>query len=272
MVIVDSHGNEDNFILPVDPKGTNGIDSKGNPMIVLRQPIKPLPAKMSGVQTVNHSAQTDAMIGAMLTQGQWYFQGRSWANTRIFRPDGTFYTQHRPGEGGTWKIIDGMVVLSFQSSETSENLLMLPIDPQLTIGQDPEGIPILVYQQPLSEVESTPAPASVRPAKSQVAKNDPRAGKNSRRALRHHQSRRRLPGHSGLLWHEESRGCPRAVAHAGRLPSFAINSWREEGSLPWMRPMAWAGLVSFLSWMPRRRESSDSKWSSARLLGGFASR
>jgi hypothetical protein len=170
MVVVDSHGKQDNFILPVDPKGTNGVDSKGNPMIVLRQPIKPLPPKMGDVQTVNHSTQTDAMIGATLTQGQWHFQGRSWANTRVFRPDGTFYTQQRPGEGGTWKIIDGIVVLSFKSSE---NLLMLPIDTQLTIGQDPEGIPILVFQEPLSESEPTPAPTPIRPAKPQIARTTP---------------------------------------------------------------------------------------------------
>lgn len=180
-VIVDSKGKQDNFFLPVKIDGTVGIDSKGIPFVAFQQPLKPLPAKMIGSGSRNNSAQTDETIKAILFEGQWFFQGRSWANVRVFRPDGTFFTQNRPGEGGTWKIIDGMVVISIKAT-SNENQLMFPIDPQLTIGQDPEGIPIIIFQQPLSQPTPTPTPppalanGSPRPAGSPLPKSPATAG------------------------------------------------------------------------------------------------
>ncbi|HWB59129.1 MAG TPA: hypothetical protein VG733_06545, partial [Chthoniobacteraceae bacterium] len=146
---------DDKLILPVDPKGTIGIDAHGLPFVAVHQPL-PNPAppeKMADRNIVNTSAQTDAAIKELLVKGQWRFQGESWENVRVFKPDGTFYTQRRAGEGGTWKIISGMVVLSFKSTE---NTILLPVDPEGTVGKDSELRPMIVFQEPLDPTAPVP--------------------------------------------------------------------------------------------------------------------
>src|SRR5882757_408715 len=82
-------------------------------------------------------AQTDAEAATLLTTGQWWFKGASWGNFRTFLPDGTFHARQKIG---TWKIADGMVVLTFPDHVDK---LILPLDPKGTKGIDANGLPLM---------------------------------------------------------------------------------------------------------------------------------
>jgi len=136
------------FLLPLNPAGTKGTDSKGHPEIMFRvgQETAPAPTEQpsaspaAGQGTPSPSAspahaQTEQEAAALLTTGEWTVH----KHPRIFSPDGTFSTPNFTSTG-TWSIGHGQLTVVFPGSQNTYRF-SLPLDPAGTNGVDGNGIP-----------------------------------------------------------------------------------------------------------------------------------
>jgi len=146
LTFADKH--KDTMTLPLDPKGTRGSSSSGEPMTCVLvnvppksalAPITPIPLGATGELT----EQEKAAAVAQLVSGPWKVAGterEGWSRVRVFNKTGTFQTQGQAGEYGLWKFSGRTVVMSFQDGH--KDTIKLPLDPKGTPGTDAPGNPI----------------------------------------------------------------------------------------------------------------------------------
>lgn len=140
----DAH--KETLSLPIDPRGTTGLDKNGIPVAAIATP-PPGPPAMVDMQAT----------AALLASGPWRIKGGWWATIRNFTKDGGFTTPGNGGETGTWKIANNMVILTFPDGHN--DTFNLPLDAKVTYGADRNGAPTVANLQDLvAEKNAKPVP------------------------------------------------------------------------------------------------------------------
>ncbi|HWB60357.1 MAG TPA: serine/threonine-protein kinase, partial [Chthoniobacteraceae bacterium] len=162
------NGNRDAFLLPMDAKGTLGVDTHGFPCIAYL--LGPAPAARPGATpspaptTANIPEETTT---SLLVSGPWRMWGKNWSARRTFRSDGSFFSDNDSSSArGKWKITGGSVELSFEDGH--KDILQLPLNPAGTRGvggADSLGyVAFLVDSKGINPVSQVVAPGTPQEA------------------------------------------------------------------------------------------------------------
>jgi hypothetical protein len=150
--------------LPLDPKGTSGLDGWGDELTATLQegatPIAtptPVPTGLDALQTAPATPAQSSIV-AVLTARKWHFAGTNWADDRTFAANGTVTVENgRTASGpGRWQIVGGQLVMTFSDHR---EILALPLDPKGTKGADSLGHAFAATQE-VAAATPTPAPSS----------------------------------------------------------------------------------------------------------------
>ena len=171
----------DVLYLPIDPKGTKGMDEHGNDILATIVPgsagassgppsaldsLRPM-GQPAGAAASSMAPQTAMDVTGLLISKKWRFDGANWTETRVFKMDGTMTIEGSDREA-RWQIAGGKVVMAFKDHK---DILMLPLDPKGTKGMDEYGRLVIATQV----TDSTPATAAA-PASSGAAGPAPGSG------------------------------------------------------------------------------------------------
>jgi hypothetical protein len=150
-IVVTYPDHHEKLFLPLDLKGTKGVDTFGNLFtatweseLAAAAPDVPPPAQPAAQAPMPMDAGQQSTAAA-LTNGEWYFAGIHWGSTRVFKPDGTFITKGKNAENGTWRITATQIVLDFADKHI--DAINLPLKPGGSIGVDTKGHPFLVCKE-----------------------------------------------------------------------------------------------------------------------------
>jgi len=148
-------GHIDAILLPLDPKGTDGLDKDGGYVTVIQCDLPPVVIThvQNSMDAFFHPAPTPHVmtpkeLGAtatMLVSVPWRFTGRKWTSCRVFDKNGTFATVNKEKETGIWVISDNKIVLTF--ADGHDDTLSLPLYPAGTEGTDKDGGATIAIQQ-----------------------------------------------------------------------------------------------------------------------------
>lgn len=161
-IIFEDH--VDVLYLPIDPKGTKGMDQHGNDIIATLVPG----SANASTQAAREPSALDALkpLGGgpvpptpteLLTAKKWHFAGASWSETRVFDPNGTMTIEDNKNTA-RWQVTGKQVVMTFKDHK---DILFLPLDPKGTKGMDEHGRLIIATQ--VDETASSPATAPTSP-------------------------------------------------------------------------------------------------------------
>lgn len=159
VVLIFQDGHKDTLTLPLNPKGTDGLDHGGNHLTaVLGNPAPgatpPSPSALAYLApTPAPVAIDEAATTALLLSAPWKFNGGWYSRVRIFASDGTFKTPGHGSESGVWKISDGMLVLTYPDGHN--DTVTLPLNPKGTDASGKGGSPVTIML-----VTPTPAPTA----------------------------------------------------------------------------------------------------------------
>jgi hypothetical protein len=158
---------EEILLLPLDPKGTTGIDGWGDRFTATctgagGTPVAtptPVPTGLDALQGVTPSGPALTAIMNQLTAKKWHFAGTDWSDDRTFAADGTLKVANGKAAGAArWQIMGGQVVMIF--ADHRENMA-LPLDPKAAKGTDAFGHAFTAAQvEEANSTAGTPAPSS----------------------------------------------------------------------------------------------------------------
>ena len=145
-MIVQSYkkGKEEVISLPLNPKGTAGVDADGNNFTAVQ--LVPAPAPIT-VQDPEKDEKQKAATVAMLTAAPWNAHGntKGWDNVRLYNKNGTFTTLNKTKEHGHWAISKDVITMTF--ADGHKDIISLPLDPKGTEGTTKSGEPITYTQK-----------------------------------------------------------------------------------------------------------------------------
>jgi hypothetical protein len=147
LTFADTH--KETVSLPLDPKGTGGLDKQGRPITASIQTPPRTPTVMDD--------RTKAATTALLISAPWKIKGSWWSTIRTFASDGTFATPGNGGESGPWVIADNKIFLTVPDGH--KDTLSLPLDAKGTDGADRDGAPTYAVLQDAATVASQRVPA-----------------------------------------------------------------------------------------------------------------
>ena len=154
---------QDVLLLPIDPKGTKGMDAHGNDVVATLVPGSSTgeagpPSALSALHTSSLDGnQSQTAVSTRLTSKKWRFDGANWTETRAFDPDGTM-TVENTTRTAHWQVSSDKIIMSFKDHK---DILFLPLDPKGTKGQDEYGRLFIATQVTNStSTAGTTAPAS----------------------------------------------------------------------------------------------------------------
>ena len=146
---------QDVLLLPIDPKGTKGIDAWGDEFTATMpngggEVPTPAPTGIDALAPMATptpaaaaEAQSDKTV-AQLTAKKWLFTGSGWSEKRTFKPDGTIIVDGgKSGADNHWQIVNGLLVMTLADRK---EVLYLPLDPAGTTGKDGFGFDITAVQ------------------------------------------------------------------------------------------------------------------------------
>jgi hypothetical protein len=142
MIIFGDH--YDVLYLPIDPKGTKGMDGHGNEIVAtlipgsgnVSAPAAP-PSALDGLKSLQPGAAGARSLPTadQLLATKWKFDGASWSEIRTFLPDGTMTIENNPNLAH-WQITGTKIIMTFKDHK---DILYLPLDPKGTKGEDSHG-------------------------------------------------------------------------------------------------------------------------------------
>ena len=196
-------GHKDTINLPLNAKGTSGVDKNGiaftavmqNPAGTAPAPLSspaasvasvadstPQPAPSPEVASTPQAApaedQTPQAALALLLSGPWKISRKDRSDVRVFTKDGLFTSPGNPDGNGKWTISKDFVILIFPTGH--KDALTLPLNSKGTEGYADNGDTlnaVLLNPAAANNVPaSTPVPAPVPPPPVSRPVPPPRAG------------------------------------------------------------------------------------------------